>query len=207
MNLKHLLAKCQQDKSLIVAPRVEVGKNYKASKKLEAECRAAGAVEFFPYLPVDLVIDSSPLEYRRAVELLGFFFQNELNFDMRPYHADYANPRDRIYVWTSGNILELGPLPVGYHAIVGACGFCWEDGELVFGWIYIHPNFRKNKDKRLMRDEKGLLETAWPLFRMLHGDFRIPFPHSGAFSSFLRKMNENVDEYGLLQPKFIPSEL
>jgi len=207
MQLKRLIDKCDKDRSLIVAPKVGLGGNHHARKVFEDECRNAGAEELIkPYPPVGLVLDTSPLEYRRAVELLGMFFKHEFKYDQRAYYADYPNPKDRMYIWTSSRNVDRDERET---AIVGVCGFTWEEDEkeLVLGWVYLHPCYRSERDVRMKNwsGNKGRLEAAWPLFRKLHGDFRIPPPHSAAFSGFLRKVGETIDEYGKLQG-FVVSE-
>jgi len=117
------------------------------------------------------VLDLAPSELRAALTprtrkvatLLGRYFRDEGDFNCSAFAK-----RDSSYVW---RVKGRG---------VGALGFERIRGVWRLRWVWIHPFMRR----------QGLLNEAWPWFRLKHGDFIVDRPLSAAMEAFLRKRNE-----------------
>lgn len=197
----------EMDQGVIFTPYISLETYRKIHFAFQRQCEAANLHDKLGKL--SLVLSSSPIEVRQALEYVAMMFRREKGFDFPLFGADehkYENTvKDRHFVWTD----TCHHRKFDHTAVVGGCSFRWREDEedhlqphYAMQWVWFHPHFRgAKKDCWDNMKEESLLCQAWPIFRNLYGDFRLDPPLSAAMNAFLRKMGEKCDEKFFLRSR------
>ncbi len=124
------------------------------------------------------VLMESPKTQRRAVWTMATYFRREFEYDGVQYgHEGKDDDREATaFLFTSGADHE------NKEIVFGACCFRYRrysDGSTpgwALQWIWMHPYARS----------KGILSSAWPLFRKRFGNFAVERPLSQAMDAFMK---------------------
>lgn len=133
----------------------------------------------------------SPVELRRAVETLAYYFKKEMGFDGLQFEAaetqaslGYVPYEAYLFHDTAyDQIVENEAIP---HRIYGACCFRWREWSdhapcWSLDWVWLHPYFRR----------RGHLQRAWPTFQHAYGDdFHVASPLSIGMQAFVKANHE-----------------
>lgn len=151
-----------------------------------------------------LLVSSSPLRWKMALEALAYFFKREMRYDFPQFEAseDPSQPEHVPYEgWLFHEIAydqvrEIGDRP---YRVMGAACFRWREGKVLaqspswsLDWVWFHPYERR----------KGRLRAVWPMFRERYGvAFPLEFPLSSAMRAFVRQEHPQFvaairDRYG-----------
>ncbi len=142
--------------------------------------------------PFIVVGPESPLSWRKAVEDLAYYCQNELGFETGFFSANEGSDarfqRDRVLVFYRQEIKERQPSPrnpkdfINYYSFFGAVGVRWRDwghtpATWSLDWAWVHPYERR----------RGHLSEAWPFLLRMFPNPHIEHP-SEAMKAFLKKV-------------------
>ncbi|WP_188131136.1 hypothetical protein [Paraburkholderia panacisoli] len=137
----------------------------------------------------------SPLELRKAVEQLAYYFKRELGFDFVQFEAaeteasiGFVRYEAHLFYETAyDHIVEDEATP---HRIFGACCFRWREWTdhapgWSMDWVWMHPYFRR----------RGHLRQAWGSFQQHYGDeFHVAPPLSIEMEAFVKANKRAVKD-------------
>lgn len=126
------------------------------------------------YIPIS---EKSPIQTRRALEKIAFFFRREFEYDFPQYSAtEKTNCKSKCFLFIEESWSK-------YFAIGGCClrwrNFKNDKPGWGLQWVWLHP----------YRRGRGIFKIYWDFFLKEYGDIYVEPPISSPMIYFLKKTN------------------